>query len=113
MKIGSDCTNSSLRREFSASLHSVLYSDEVYFPWDMICINCGLTICIQAVNYNFNFVFPQCKDSTFTTEAFLLTIKTAANINELEAMIEIVDHEIYKQRSRDTNRLIKDGKKIV
>ncbi|XP_030848222.1 sorting nexin-13 isoform X2 [Strongylocentrotus purpuratus] len=49
-----------------------------------------------------------CKDSTFTTEAFLLTIKTAANIDELEAMIEIVDHEIYKQRSRDTNRLMKD-----
>ncbi|XP_041478233.1 sorting nexin-13-like isoform X2 [Lytechinus variegatus] len=50
-----------------------------------------------------------CKDSTFTTEAFLLTIKTAANIDELEAMIGIVDHEIYKQRSRDTNRLMKDG----
>lgn len=83
----------------------------MYFPWDMICINCGLIICILAVNYNCNFVFPQCKDSTFTTEAFLLTIKTAANIDELEAMIEIVDHEIYKQRSRDTNRLMKDGKK--
>ena len=51
----------------------------------------------------------QSKEETLTTEAFLLTIKTASNIDELEAMINIVDHEIYKQRSRDTNRLVKDG----
>ncbi|XP_071484114.1 sorting nexin-13-like [Diadema antillarum] len=49
-----------------------------------------------------------CKDSTFTTEAFLLTIKTATNIDELEAMIDIVEHEMYKQRSRDTNKVIRD-----
>ncbi|XP_071812526.1 sorting nexin-13-like [Apostichopus japonicus] len=53
------------------------------------------------VNQNISWL---CKDTTFTTEAFLNVIKTSSSIDELEAIIKNVDHEMFKQRSRDANK---------
>lgn len=52
------------------------------------------------VNQNITWL---CKDTTFTTDAFLTVIKTSTDIDELESIIKNVDHEIFKQRSRDAN----------
>ncbi|XP_033104173.1 sorting nexin-13-like isoform X2 [Anneissia japonica] len=50
-----------------------------------------------------------CKDSTFTTEAFLTVIKMASTIDELHAVNQILDTEIAKQRSKDANKKTDDG----
>ena len=44
----------------------------------------------------------------FTTEAFLTVIKMCTTIEELDAMIEIIDQEIFRQRSRDANKTQRD-----
>ncbi|XP_071956035.1 sorting nexin-13-like isoform X2 [Antedon mediterranea] len=50
-----------------------------------------------------------CKDNTFTTEAFLTVIKMASTIDELQAVNQILDTEIAKQRSKDANKKTEDG----
>ncbi|XP_038077949.1 sorting nexin-13-like isoform X2 [Patiria miniata] len=49
-----------------------------------------------------------CGDIPVTTEAFLTVIKMCCSIEELDAVIEILESEIHKQRSRDANRSYKD-----
>jgi len=44
----------------------------------------------------------QCKETMFNSESFLTILKTSDNADELEAVIEKVDLEIARLRSRDT-----------
>ncbi|XP_054724654.1 sorting nexin-13-like [Uloborus diversus] len=43
-----------------------------------------------------------CKDTVLTTDGFLLVIRCTDNIGELQAVLEMVNHEIAIQRSKDT-----------
>ncbi|XP_022080022.1 sorting nexin-13-like isoform X2 [Acanthaster planci] len=49
-----------------------------------------------------------CADVPVTTEAFLTVIKMCCSIEELDAVVDILENEIHKQRSRDANRSYKD-----
>ncbi|XP_071803237.1 sorting nexin-13-like isoform X2 [Asterias amurensis] len=49
-----------------------------------------------------------CGDVPVMTEALLTIVKVCSTIEELDAVIEILDNEIYKQRSRDANKPYKD-----
>ena len=67
-------------------------------------------LCIQTSFYSFSATFLfQCGDVPVTTEALLTIVKVCSSIEELDAVIEILDNEIHKQRSRDANRPYKDG----
>lgn len=44
----------------------------------------------------------QCKEGTFNSESFLTIIKASDSAEEMQAVKELVDADIARQRSKDT-----------
>ena len=47
-------------------------------------------------------IFFQCKEGSFSNEMFMTVIKTTNSVEELASVIDIVDCDIARWRSKDT-----------
>ena len=52
----------------------------------------------------------QCYDSTLTSDAFLTTLKMSTNMDEVRSVLEKVNDEMARSRSKDTGGV--DGKML-
>ncbi|XP_042901094.1 sorting nexin-13 isoform X2 [Parasteatoda tepidariorum] len=70
-----------------------------------IIVNAAVLPIIDLVSdpdYINQIIVWMCKETTFTTDGFLLVIRCTDNIAELQAVQEMVNHEIAVLRSRDS-----------
>lgn len=63
---------------------------------------------IVIVTFHLLLIIFQCTERTLTNETFLQVAKSSIDIDELEAVKEIVEQNIHKWRSKDSGGI--DGK---